>query len=334
MHTAPLRIGIIGFDGITALDLVGPLESFANAARQGAAEDGNRAAYEVVVLGLTKAPFTAWSGVTFCPQYGLAAAPALDTLILPGGEGLRRPETNAIVAAWVGAHAGGFRRIATVCTGIYGLAPTGLLDGRRVTTHWRHALDVARRFPRLRVDSDPIFIKDGSFYTSGGITAGIDLSLALIEEDYGRGSALSVAREMVVYMKRPGSQAQFSEPLRFQSRTNDRFADLALWIATHLDEELGVERLADRACLSLRQFRRRFRESLGQNPAAYVEMQRLDAALARLTGTGSGIEAVALSVGFKSADAFRRVFEKRFGLAPTAYRNRFSSCGGGPGGEQ
>ena len=179
-------------------------------------------------------------------------------MILPGGEGLRRPGVAARVAKAVRKRAPTLRRIVSVCTGIYGLAPSGLADGRRATTHWNFAADVAARFPAIRLEPDAIFIKDGPIYTSAGITAAIDLALALIEEDYGPRLALAVARDLVVYLKRAGGQRQYSEPLRFQARAGDRFADLAAWIIDHLDRDLTVEALAARAGLSPRQFNRRF----------------------------------------------------------------------------
>src|SRR5712672_506970 len=179
---APKRVGFVGFDGVVALDLTGPAEAFANAFSEKDADTGQHL-YEVGIIGLTSRPFTAESGIIFKPNYTLQNAPALDTLIVPGGPGLRRGTAATTVAAWIKSRAGRIRRIASVCTGIYGLAPSGLLDGRRTTTHWNHAQDVARRFPKLRLESNALFLKDGQFYTSAGITAGIDLSLAMIEED-------------------------------------------------------------------------------------------------------------------------------------------------------
>ena len=245
----PLRIGIVGFDQVDALDLVGPAEAFASAQTQDA--KGNVvAAYEVIILGLTHARFVAESGIVLHPRTTLRAAPKLDTIIIPGGAGLRRAETNRAVARWIEEQAKKARRIVSICTGIYALAPTGLLDGRRVTTHWRFAADVARRFPNLHVEPNALFIQDDHFYTSAGVTAGIDLALALIEEDLGRKAALRVARDLVVFLKRPGGQDQYSEPLRFQTMATDRLAELASWIATNLQaRSLGPR--AGRASLPL-----------------------------------------------------------------------------------
>jgi len=237
---------------------------------------------------------------------------------------LRRPDTLKKVSDWLRRRANKIRRIATVCTGTYGLAASGLLDGHRVTTHWRHAHDLARRFPELRVDPNALYLRSGKFYTCAGITAGIDLSLALIEEDFGPRVALSVARELVVYLKRPGGQEQFSGPLQFQTQSRDRFADLAAWIKGHLREDLSAEALAERANLSARHFTRRFKAAFGTTPADFVEHLRLSEARERLNLPDQTIDGVAYSVGFKSADAFRRAFERRYGLAPSTYRKHFS----------
>src|SRR6266478_4078069 len=280
--------------------------------------------YEVVIIGLTNRPFTSESGVVFKPHKTITNAPALDTLIIPGGKGLRVPDTQRKAAEWISSRAAKTRRIATVCTGTFGLAATSLLNGRRVTTHWRQAQELSKTFPQLKVDPNPLYLRDGKFYTCAGITAGIDLALALIEEDFGPRVALSVARELVVYLKRPGGQEQFSEPLQFQTRSSDRFADLAAWIQGHLRRDLSAEALAERACLSPRHFTRRFKDVFGATPATFVEDLRLREARERLTLPDQTIESVADSVGFKSADAFRRAFERRYGLQPSSYRKHFS----------
>ncbi|HEX9109491.1 MAG TPA: helix-turn-helix domain-containing protein, partial [Longimicrobiales bacterium] len=216
------------------------------------------------------------------------------------------------------------RRIASVCTGLYGLAPTGLLDGRRVTTHWSATADIARRYPALEVDGDAIYVKDGRYYTSAGVTAGIDLALALIEEDFGGQVALAVAREMVVYLKRPGGQQQFSEPLRFQMRGGGDFGDLAAWIHAHLSADLSVEALAARACRSVRHFSRTFSQAFGMTPAAFVEELRLGEASRRLSSPRANVATVARSVGYGRSDVFCRAFTRRFGVSPQAYRRRFA----------
>ena len=318
----PLRIGIVGFDQVDALDLVGPAEAFASALAHDAS--GNQgSAYEVVILGLTNSHFVAESGIVFQPRTTLRAAPRLDTIIIPGGAGLRRTDINRAVARWIEDRAGKTRRVVSICTGIYALAASGLLDGRRVRTHWRFAADVTRRFPNLRVEPNALFIRDGNFYTSAGVTAGIDLTLALIEEDLGRKAALRVARDLVVYLKRPGGQDQYSEPLRFQTMATDRLAELASWIATNPQCDLSIPILANRACLSQRHFVRRFKAAFGQSPGAFVQDRRLDEARRRLSAENLSIDAIAASVGFQSADAFRRAFRHRFRITPGRYRRNF-----------
>ncbi|HEY3934947.1 MAG TPA: DJ-1/PfpI family protein [Gemmatimonadales bacterium] len=314
-----LRIGILGYDGVQALDLVGPAEAFA-----ATPQDTGTPPYEVVIIGLERRRFTSETGITMHADTTISSRLRLDTLIVPGGKSMRENATSRKTAAWVAARAGGTRRIAAVCTGIYGLAPTGLLDGRRVTTHWRFARDLAERYPLLRVDADALFISDGAFYTSAGITAGIDLALGLIEEDFGPTAALAVARELVVYLKRPGGQQQFSEPLQFQHRATDRFADLTTWIAGHLDADLSVEAQAARVFLCTRQFSRVFTQIHGTTPGAFVEELRLGEASRRLASRRVGVDAIARSVGYGNVDVFRRAFERRFGVSPTKYRTRFS----------
>jgi len=320
----PLRVGLIGYDGVQALDIIGPSDAFTIAEIE--SDNGQRRpCYEVIVIGITNKPFRAESGIYFQPHTTLRNAPTLDTLIIPGGRGARIGKSGNLIAKWISSRAKRIRRIASVCTGVYALAPTGLLDGRRVTTHWRFANDVARRFPKLNVDHDALFLKDGPFYTAGGITASVDLALALIEEDYGPRVALAVARELVVFLKRSGGQKQYSEPLEFQINSTDRFADLASWMVEHMRGDLSLAALAKRVCLSPRHFVRRFKQAFAGTPAAFVENLRLDEARRRLSERTQTIENVASSVGFQSDDVFRRAFQRRFGVKPSSYRSRFDA---------
>jgi transcriptional regulator GlxA family with amidase domain len=318
----PKHIGLLGFEGVAALDLVGVQDAFFIAGGGDWRKASDR--YATHVVGLSRAPFRAESGLRLTPDETLGSAPGFDTIVVPGGPGLREARTSAAIAEWLGSRKGA-RRIVSVCTGLYGLAASGLLDGRRATTHWRHAADAQRRFPKVKVEPDAIFIRDGRFYSSAGMTAGIDLALALVEEDHGPALALTVARQMVVYMKRSGGQLQYSEPLRFQTRAGDRFGDLVARIVGDLSADWSVEAMAARAGLSARQFARRFQAAFGASPAAYVERLRLDEARRRLAVGADKLAGVAHAVGFSSDDAFRRAFERRFGVTPGAYRNRFSS---------
>ena len=315
---APITIALLAYDAVQTLDVVGPLDAF------GAATEQRGTAYSLIVASLDGAPVVSSTGLKIVPDAALGDVGPVDTLIVPGGAGLRRAGFGDAVAASVRLCAPHTRRIVSICTGIYGVAPSGLLDGRRATTHWRFAADVAQRFPAIRLEPDALFIKDGPLYTTAGVTAAIDLALALIEEDYGAPAALSVARDLVVYLKRSGGQQQYSEPLRFQFRAGDRFADLAAWIIAHLADDLCVEALAARAGLSPRQFSRRFGQVFGRSPAQLVETLRLDSARERLTATSATIDVIAASVGFTSSDAFRRAFDRRFGLTPSDYRARFA----------
>ena len=317
---ATRRIGFVGFRNALALDIVGPMEAFSLACE---IEPARRPRYRCLLLGLNRRPFATESGLVLRPDFALTEAPALDTVVIPGGAGLRDPAVNAHVCGWLCASAGRIRRVAAVCTGLYGLAPTGLLDGRRAATHWRFAEDAARRFPKVTIDADALFVRDGRFYTSAGVTAGIDLALALIEEDHGAHLAIRVAREMVVHQKRAGGQQQYSEPLRYQAEHQDRFGEVASWLTSHLADDLSVETLARRACLSPRHFSRRFKQAFRTTPGDFVERARLDEARRRLSAASRSLSQVAESVGFGSTDAFRRAFIRRFGVTPGAFRRAF-----------
>jgi transcriptional regulator GlxA family with amidase domain len=316
---SPKRVGFVGFDRVTASHLTGPADAFAAAALDDGF--GNRiACYEVCTIALNGEPFRSESGMVFQAQFTLRNAPPLDTIVIAGGCGLRAAEVSDTIADWILKRVPESRRVASICTGIYGLAPTGLLDGRQVTTHWRVATDVARRFPKLRVDYKRLVIKDGPFYTSTGLTAGIDLSLALIEEDYGRHVAIAAAQELVTPLqRREVEQVATGELSAHDSQPADRFAELVAWIIRHLDGDLSVEALARRACISERHFSRAFKSVFGASPAEFVENLRLNEARRRLSTRQKTLHSVAASVGFKSADAFHRAFEKRFGTRPSRY---------------
>ncbi len=319
---ATRRIGILGFDQVAALDLAGVLDAFYIASRLAGA---STVSYQTVIVGLSDRPFVAESGLRMIPEAVLSDSMAFDTIIVPGGSGIRSPEVSKEVGSWLGSQGARTRRFVSVCTGVYGLAASGLLDGRRATTHWRHAAHAARRFPHITFETDAIFIKDGPCYSSAGMTAGIDLALALIEEDLGPAIALATARQMVVYMKRSGGQLQYSEPLQSQTRAGDRFADLIARMVGDLGADWSVEAMSERTGLSSRQFSRRFKVAFTASPAAFLEALRLDEARVRLATGQDVVARIAHAVGFRSDDAFRRAFERRFGVTPTAYRSRFSA---------
>lgn len=321
MSESPKSIILLAYQGLQTLDLSGPLDAFA------AANDRRPGAYGCKVVSLDGGAVTSESGLRILPDASLAEVGEIDTLMIPGGAGLRQSGVADGISGAVRRLSPQLRRIVSICTGIYGVAQSGLLDGRRATTHWRFAADVAMRFPAIKLDSDAIFVKDGPVYSSAGITAAIDLSLALIEEDYGPRLSLAVARDLVVYIKRAGGQQQYSEPLRFQAGAADRFSELAGWICDHLGDDLSIETLAAQAGVSPRHFTRRFKQIFGVSPSQQVELMRLDRARDHLTAGHAAIERIAAEVGFKSADAFRRAFDRRFGLSPSNYRQRFSPLG-------
>jgi transcriptional regulator GlxA family with amidase domain len=274
------------------------------------------------VLSPGGVPFRADSGLMLIPTASLADAPPLDTIVVPGGASLREGEAGVELAPWLRQRAASTRRIASVCTGVYALADSGLLDGKRATTHWRFLADLRRRFPGVKVEEGVIFVEDDGLYTSGGICAGIDLALALVAEDLGPSASLAVAREMVVQSVRAGPQTQYSELMKAQARAPKRLADLVAWIAGHLDADLSVPTLAERAAVSERQLARLFRDGLGESPAAFVERLRLAAACDALNCTGTPVEEVALMVGYRSGDAFARAFARVHGTAPLHFRQK------------
>ena len=314
------RIGFLGFEGIQALDLVGPSDAFtSDALRSPEYTVDGEPPYEVVIVGLRAKRFAAASGLEFRAHYVVPSNVRLDTLIIPGGSGLRKTGLADEAAAWISARAPGIRRIASVCTGIYGLAPTGLLDGRAVTTHWSFAADVQRRFPKLRVDSDALYLKDGKFCTSAGVTAGVDMALAMIEDDMGPEGALAVAREMVVYHRRTGGQSQFSA-LQDLAPQSERMRAVLAHIGENLTADLDIDRLAEVACVSPRQFMRTFKAETGQTPAKAVERIRAEVARTHIEGGDSSIEAVARLTGFEDPERMRRAFVRVYGQPPQALR--------------
>ena len=314
----PRRVGIIGYDGVNSLDLTGPLETLA-AARNGIGPQA-QPCYRVTLIGLNGKTFVSQSQVAFQTESTLLKTGDLDTVIIPGGLGMGSNDTRRRIAEWIAANIHRVRRIVCVCNGVYPLAQSGLLDGRKVATHWRLAQDLAIRFPKLRVDATSSFLQDGPFYTCGAGTAAMEMTLALIEEDYGSRVALSVARELVVRLRPAGQNESVMDPSQFECVPTDRLAELPAWIAAHLNDNLSVDVLAARACLCPRHFSRLFKRFFNATPATFVERIRLDEASRCLSTSRHSIAGVASAVGFASADTFRRAFERRHGLSPVAYR--------------
>ena len=311
---------VVLFDGVQSLDVTGPVEVFAGAGRA----VGDPAAYPIRTASLDGGPVRAHSGLRLLPDAALADAVAdgpPHTLLVPGGEGTRRPDPELI--DWLRGHAPRAERLVSVCTGALLLAEAGLLDGRRVTTHWSVCEHLARRHPEVDVDPDPIFVRDGRLATSAGVTAGIDLALALVEEDLGHEAALTVARHLVVFLRRPGNQAQFSAQLSAQTARRAPLRDLQHWITEHPGADLSVEALAARARLSPRHFARAFHSETGTTPGRYVDRVRLEHARRLLEETADGVQEVARAAGYGTPEAMRRAFVKALGTAPADYRRRF-----------
>jgi transcriptional regulator GlxA family with amidase domain len=312
------RIGFLGFEGVTASDLTRAADVFAAATLDGGY--GNRiSCYHVSTISFTSECFRAESGIVFRPDNTPETVSELDTIVVPGGNGLRRSFISEKIADWILERINQTRRVAAIGAGIYGVAPTGLLDGREVTTHWRHASDVARCFARLRVDPRRHLVKDGAFYTSSGPSAAIDLSLALIEEDYGRHVALAAAQEFALPSANGNGHHKLPSPLVFNSQPADRFAELIPWIMRNLHEDLSVNTLAKRACMSPSHFNRAFKSVFGSAPAEFVEVLRIHEAKRRLSVPKRTLDTIAASVGFSDSQTFQRAFERRLGAKPRSY---------------
>jgi len=320
----PRRIAIVAYPDFQLLDVTGPLEVFAQAARFLAASPP---AYTIEILTSGPRPLVSSSGVRLVPDGRTVGSPAgIDTLIVAGGPGVTAAVGDRALVAWLRRTARRVRRLASVCSGTFLLAQAGLLDGRRATTHWQVCEQLARRYPRITVEQDPIFVRDRGVYTSAGVTAGMDLALALVEEDHGRALALRVARQLVMFLKRPGGQSQFSAQLAVQAADREPLRELQAWIADHLDEELAVPTLAAQVAMSERNFARVFRREVGCTPARFVERARVEGARRRLEESTDGVDVIAARCGFASPEVMRRAFLRLLGVPPSAYRGRFRSA--------
>jgi transcriptional regulator GlxA family with amidase domain len=316
-------IEVLAYPAVQMLDVTGPLQVFASA-NDLLTEAGGRPPYVLRVVAKGK------QGVTASAGLGIATSPlprisaALDTLIIAGGPGVEAAAADPALVDWVRRRAEQARRVASVCTGAFLLATSGVLNGRRAATHWSVCADLARRFPAVHVESDPIFVRDGPVWTSAGVTAGIDLALALVEQDLGRAAALAVARYLVVFLKRPGGQAQFSAALSLQS-AEEQFGTLHDWISKHLSNEISLPMLASQAGMSERSFSRHYVEATGLTPARAVERLRVEAARRLLSESRLPVKRISQRCGFGSEETMRRSFLRVLSATPQDYRARFSS---------
>jgi transcriptional regulator GlxA family with amidase domain len=321
--SSPRIVLFIAYPGVGLLDLTGPFTVFWSASWF--LNQRNEPAYERRVATVQGGLVETADGLAVMSE-PLSAFDHLpiDTLIVPGALDLSGALDDRELIAWITAHAPRARRICSVCTGTFVLAEAGLLDGRRVVTHWQAGAALRARFPRLRLQPDALFVRDDPVWSSAGVSAGIDLALALVQEDCGRDVAMSVSRQLVVYLKRPGGQAQFSEMLHGQPGTDGAFADLHDWLTKHLDDEtLSVDTLARRACMSSRNFARVYKTQTGRTPAKAIELFRLETARRLLEETNERIEAIARRTGFGDEDRMRNTFQRHLNVSPRDYRDRF-----------
>ncbi|QPK61829.1 GlxA family transcriptional regulator [Methylomonas sp. LL1] len=317
-------IGIVVFPGVEALDITGPSEvfNFANLSlqKQGISEHN---IYSIKLLAKKPGPVTTMSGLQLVAPdaYGDLNA-EIDTLLIPGGD-MEQVLSDTKLIDWIKAMSPKVRRLVSVCTGAFLLAEAGLLEGCKATTHWNYCQRLAREYPGIQVKPDYIFIQEGHIFTSGGITSGIDLALALLEEDWGRDLALFVARFLVVFLKRPGGQSQFSSYLACEASQRPDLRELQAWIIEHVDQDMRIEALAERMAMSPRNFARLFLTETGMTPAKFVEMTRIDRARHLLETGELSVEAIASQTGFKDAERMRRAFIRLLAVNPRHYRQRF-----------
>jgi transcriptional regulator GlxA family with amidase domain len=320
----PRQIAILVYPGVQSLDVTGPQEVFVGAHGLLHATDPSDPGYEVQVISGDGDPLRCSSGLKIVPDCDFSGAPTnLDTLIVAGGFGSREASLDRATLDWIAGASKRARRTASVCTGAFLLAAAGLLDGRRATTHWGAAAELARLYPSVSVDPEPIFLRDGPIWTSAGVTAGMDLALALVEEDISRDLALTIARHLVLFLRRPGNQSQFSATLAAQEPVREPLREARRHVLENIDADLSVEALAQLAHMSPRHFARSFRAETGVTPARYVESVRVEAARRALEDTSAPVASIASACGFGTPETMRRSFLRSLGVAPAEYRRRF-----------
>ncbi|AWN44468.1 GlxA family transcriptional regulator [Methylobacterium durans] len=316
-------VEVLAFPGVQVLDVTGPLQVFASA-NEHVARFGGVPPYRLQVVAKDGGSVTSSAGLALATEPLVPVRGGVDTLIIAGGPGVEAAAADCELIDWLRRRAEHSRRVASVCTGAFILAASGALDGRRAVTHWSYCEEFARRFPAVRVEADPIFLHDDAVWTSAGVTAGIDLALALVEEDLGRETALAVARYLVVFLKRPGGQAQFSAALSLQT-AGDRFGALHRWMRANIGADLSLPVLAAEAGMSERSFSRRYLEETGVTPARAAERLRVEAARQMLAETRHPVKRIAQRCGFGSEETMRRSFLRLLAITPHDYRSRFGT---------
>jgi transcriptional regulator GlxA family with amidase domain len=321
---SPRRIVIVAYPRVQSLDVTGPLEVFVGAQRLLTASAFGERGYDVRTVSSDGQPLRTSSGLMLTPDFGLNDAPKrIDTLIVAGGPGHRAAAADSELIDWIAHASAAARRTASVCTGAFLLAQAGLLRGRRATTHWAAARELQQLHPDVLVDPDPIFVHDGSVWTSAGVTAGMDLALALVEEDLDRAAALTIARHLVLFLRRPGNQSQFSATLAAQQAGREPLREIQRSVLEDVAGDHSVEAMAARANMSPRHFARAFRAETGITPARHVELVRLEAARRQLEDTTEPVGVIATDCGFGTPETMRRVFLRTLEVGPAEYRRRF-----------
>ena len=327
-HSGVRRVAIIAYEDFQILDVTGPLEVFGRVSRLLREQGATRGdAYRAVVAAREPGPVRCSSGFEIVASCSYRDLGGVDTLLVAGGIGTPAAQEDAELLAFLRRRAPTARRYGAVCTGSLVLAAAGLLDGRRATTHWGWMDRLAALAPTASLEPDAIFVRDERLWTSAGVTAGMDMALAMVEEDWGRDAALMAARQLVLFLKRPGGQSQYSAHLAAQETIGPaRFEALKAWLLAHLDQDLSVEALAGQCAMSPRNFARAFVREVGTTPAKFVERARVDEARRLLEDSRLGVDQVAARCGFGTAETLRRVFLRRLAVAPSAYRDRFAAA--------
>ena len=314
------RIAILSVPGVQMLNVTGPMDVFSQANNQ----IGDAPRYVVEIVGLNSDPIKALNGTRFMPDETIhTALGEYDTVLVAGSPGIRDYEENEDLIEWLVNRARQARRVGATCTGAFLLAHAGLLDGRRATTHWNSTARMSRTFPSIKVDPSPVFVKDGTVYTTAGVTASMDLALALVEEDHGRKVALRIAKELILFIKRPGGQAQFSMHLAAQISDSGPIRDTQEWILNHVGENLSTAAMALRVGMSVRNFARLFKRESQMTPGDYVEAARVEAARRMMEEGNTSLKVVAGKCGFSDQGGLRRAFVRRLDVTPAEYRQTF-----------
>jgi transcriptional regulator GlxA family with amidase domain len=322
-NTAPLpaqrRMAVLAYPDVQILDVAGPLQVFCHAG------------YAVEIIGVEAGPIRTSSGMQLVAERGIGeVAGGIDTLLVAGGNGFAGPAGDPRVLEWLRAMRPRVRRFGSICSGAFIVAAAGLLDGRRAVTHWARCDEFRAAFPKVKLEPDALHIRDGDIYTSAGVTAGMDLALAMVEEDRGHRVALDVARQLVLFLKRPGGQSQFSTHLTPEADGLSPVRAVQDWVRTNPGADLRVEALAERAGMSPRNFARVFLRETGTTPLKFVESTRIDAARRRLERTRDPVERIAAELGFGTAETMRRTFLRRLGVTPQGYRTHFRALSPAP----